>query len=68
MIIRELPKTRRSQKRLRALILLAWSITLGICLALAIGHATPTSGPAWSELAVMTVATFVTWRIVKEVK
>jgi len=65
MIIRELPKTPRAQRRSKAFILWAWGVTLGACVGVALVQATPTSGPAWLPLGVAIWASFVTWLLVK---
>ena len=65
MIIRELPKTPRARRRFKAFIYLAWGLTLGTCVGVALAQATPTSGPAWLPLGVAIWASFVTWLLVK---
>ena len=68
MILRGLPKTPRAQRRSKAFIYLAWGITIGACVGVALAQATPTSGPAWLPLGVAILASFVTWLLVREVK
>ena len=65
MILTELKKTPRAQRRSKALVLWLWSITIGVCVGMAVINATPTSGPAWGCAAVALWASLVTWLIVR---
>lgn len=65
MIIRGLTKTPRAQRRSKALIMLAYVVTLVILCANAVIRATPTSGPAWASLGVAVLASVVTWALVR---
>jgi hypothetical protein len=57
--------TPRAQRRSKALIVLAWLVTLVVCIGNALASATPTSGPAWADLGISILASFVTWLLVK---
>jgi len=65
VILTQLAKTPRAQRRSKAFILLAYMVTLLILCANAVIRATPTSGPAWASLGVAVLASVVTWALVR---
>ena len=65
MILRELKRTPRAQRRSKALIWSAWWITLGLCCANAVATATPHSGPAYGDAAVAYGSGVVAWLLTR---
>ena len=61
-IIKELPKTRRAQKRFKAFVWWSWCLTIGVCIATS--HASE-GKPALPQLIVMVLATVAAYRLTK---